>query len=74
MSKTRGDCKMAKGGSIYEKQMVGMKPSSTPRHINYEANMRGERSKSGYAEGGPVHRERLGMVQKMPAIKKNHMV
>lgn len=78
MSRSVKDCKMSKGGSIYERQMVGMHPSSKPPHNNYESDMRGEHPKGGHAEGGPVHRIRLGMAtssgkQKVPAMKKNIM-
>lgn len=44
---------MASGGSVYEKQMVGMKPSTTPHHYNYESQMKGEKHKK-FDEGGAV--------------------
>lgn len=56
-----GELRRAKGGSIYEREMLGEHPSRRAPHINYESNMRGEHMKHHrrYAEGGEARREEL---------------
>jgi len=54
-----GDVKRASGGTIYERQMLGQHPSRRVPHINYEADMRGEKrrfAEGGYADGGELRR------------------
>lgn len=62
---------MAKGGSVYEKQMVGERPSSKPHHFNYEADMRGEHTRSSFAAGGVAKmRKGVSNAAGMPIMKR----
>jgi len=56
----------AGGSSVYEKQMVGEKPSRKMPHFNYESEMRGEHPISvRKKKGGAIRKAAIGGAQKM---------
>lgn len=59
--------KKAAGGTVYEREMVGEKPTTKRPNINYEADMRGERpvKKAKKALGGAVSKLAIGGVGKI---------
>ena len=59
--KMMGGCmKYAKGGSVYERDMVGEKPHSKMPHINYESDMKGEKIVRKRMAIGGAGKERKG--------------
>ncbi len=68
--KMMGGCmNYASGGNVYEREMVGEKPSNKPRHFNYESDMKGEKPVRKPMAMGGVGKLKKGV--KSPAKRKS---